>query len=219
MVDLEAEFRGMVAQTSFPCVGAKSALSKGQLHTIVARDIRSNWDDRRIYAGLMDIVSRYRADRKLFQSFAVLFKSPNHLSERQFEHYLWKRAESLSNKDNWLGKSYDHRVSSDPEDPHFSLSFGEEAFFIVGLHPNSSRLARRFQAPALVFNLHDQFEQLRDQNRYEKMRSTILQRDEAYSGSLNPMLARHGDTSEARQYSGREVEETWQCPFHPVGRV
>lgn len=218
MVDLEAEFRDMVAETAFPCVGAKSALAKGQLHTIVARDLRSNWDDQRIYAGLMDIVTRYREDRKLFQSFAVLFKSPGHLTERQFEHYLWKRAESLSNKDAWLGKRYDRRVSSDPDDPHFSLSFGEEAFFIVGLHPNASRQARRFTSPALVFNLHDQFEQLREQNRYEKMRSAILQRDAAYSGSINPMLARHGDASEARQYSGRQVNESWRCPFNPVAR-
>jgi hypothetical protein len=33
------------------------------------------------------------------------------------------------------------------------------------------------------------------------------------AGSVNPMLARHGETSEARQYSGRVVEADWRCPL------
>ncbi|HEX8417054.1 MAG TPA: YqcI/YcgG family protein, partial [Methylobacterium sp.] len=75
------------------------------------------------------------------------------------------------------------------------------------------RPARRFSSPALVFNLHAQFEQLREAGRYEKLRASILQRDEALAGSHNPMLARHGEVSEARQYSGRVVDPTWRCPF------
>ncbi len=34
-----------------------------------------------------------------------------------------------------VGPGLDERVSADPDDPHFSLSFGGEAFFVVGLHP------------------------------------------------------------------------------------
>jgi FPC/CPF motif-containing protein YcgG len=49
------------------------------------------------------------------------------------------------------------------------------------------------------------------------MREKIMVRDEALAGSRNPMLARHGETSEARQYSGRQVDETWQCPFRYSG--
>jgi len=99
-------------------------------------------------------------------------------------------------------------------------SFGEEAFFIVGLHPRASRPARRFERPVLVFNLHDQFEQLREQGRYERMRAKIIERDVALAGSPNPMLARHGTISEARQYSGRNVAEAgWVCPFNPVERA
>ena len=65
----------------------------------------------------------------------------------------------------------------------------------------------------MVFNLHDQFERLREEGRYEKLRATILDRDVAVAGSLNPMLSRHGETSEARQYSGRDVGNDWECPF------
>ena len=84
---------------------------------------------------------------------------------------------------------------------------------MIGLHPNASRPARRFARPMLVFNLHDQFEQLREQGTYEKMRETILARDEKLAGDINPMLATYGESSEARQYSGRQVAEDWQCPF------
>jgi FPC/CPF motif-containing protein YcgG len=65
----------------------------------------------------------------------------------------------------------------------------------------------------LVFNLHDQFERLRNVGRYERLREAIVQRDVALSGSANPMLARFGEASEARQYSGRAVSDNWRCPF------
>lgn len=216
---LAIQFRDLISASDFPCVGAKSALAKGQLNILIARDLRSNWDDKRIYEGISEIVKRYRTEKTLFQSLAVVFEGPTNLTERDFESYLWKRAESLTNKDVWLGRSPDYRVSTNPDDPHFSLSFEEEAFFIVGMHPNASRPARRFVCPVLVFNIHDQFEQLREMGRYEKMREVILKRDTAIAGAPNPMLARHGDASEARQYSGRAVSDDWKCPFRPVERA
>jgi hypothetical protein len=180
---------------------------------LVAREVSSAWDDLRILPALAATVGKYRADKALFRTLVVIFEGPRALSESDFEQHLWARAQSLSDKDAWLGYKPDPSVSSDPEDPHFSLSFAGEAFFVVGLHPNASRPARRFDAPAMVFNLHDQFVVLREQQRYEKLRASILSRDEQLAGSVNPMLARHGELSEARQYSGREVGEGWKCPF------
>ena len=210
---LKQRFREFVKDTSFPCVGAKAALSRGTMAILVARDIRSGWDDMTIWPALNALAGGYRADPKLFQTLVVLFARSAEMDERTFEAHLWERIQSLSDKDVWLGQRADPRVSTDPDDPHFSLSFGGEAFFVVGLHPQASRPARRFEVPAMVFNLHDQFEQLREQGRYEKLRESILERDVALAGSLNPMLARHGTMSEARQYSGRAVEDGWRCPF------
>ncbi|WP_301090898.1 guanitoxin biosynthesis heme-dependent pre-guanitoxin N-hydroxylase GntA [Sphingomonas sp.] len=201
----------------FPCVGAKAALAKGTLSVLACNRIDSGWDDLRIHDGLLRFASAYREEPALFRSFAVVFNGPEDLDEPAFEQALWDRVQSLSDKDVWRGQEYDHRVSHDPEDPHFSLSFGGEAFFVVGLHPHASRPARRFAKPALVFNLHDQFEILRAEGRYEGMREKILVRDEALAGSRNPMLARHGTASEARQYSGRVVDDAWACPFHYRG--
>ncbi|NJC07766.1 guanitoxin biosynthesis heme-dependent pre-guanitoxin N-hydroxylase GntA [Polymorphobacter fuscus] len=211
---LVAEFHEFVRAPAFPCVGAKAALSKEQMHIIVGRDITSAWDDLRILPALNALAASYRQTPQLFQTLIVIFEGPDLTGEAEFEGYLWERVQSLADKDAlWYGQPRDTRVSDDPDDPHFSLSFGGEAFFVVGLHPGASRPARRFSRPALVFNLHDQFEQLRAQNRYEKLRESILARDLTLAGSLNPMLARHGDDSEARQYSGRAVGSDWQCPY------
>jgi FPC/CPF motif-containing protein YcgG len=71
----------------------------------------------------------------------------------------------------------------------------------------------------MVFNLHDQFEQLRATGRYDRLRETISARDIALAGSANPMLAPHGAASAARQYSGRAVEAGWTCPFSGRARA
>jgi FPC/CPF motif-containing protein YcgG len=210
---LANRFRAFIQNAAFPCVGAKSALARQQLTIVIARDIRSAWDDLRIYAALLDFSHAYQQNARLFQSFAVIFAQSAPVSEAQFEAALWDRVQSLADKDVWHGQPYDERVSPDPENPHFSLSFGGEAFFVVGLHPNASRAARRFERPALVFNLHGQFEWLRREGRYEQIREAIIERDVALAGTVNPMLARHGEMSEARQYSGRAVSEDWACPF------
>lgn len=210
---IQTALHDFVADAGFPCVGAKAALARGTLEVLTCRDFTSAWDDVRVHDHLLRFAQNYRSDPGLFRSLAVVFKSPTDLSEDQFELLLWNRVQSLSDKDVWRGQDYDARVSPDPDDPHFSLSFGGEGFFVVGLHPRASRPARRFAYPTMVFNLHDQFETLRAQGKYEGMREKIMLRDEAIAGSRNPMLARHGDASEAAQYSGRKVGPDWRCPF------
>jgi uncharacterized protein len=210
---LEQELIGRIAEECFPCVGAKAALARGTLKVLSCHSLCSNWDDVRIHGELMQWARDYCADPQLFRSLAVVFEGPLNLTEEQFEQAIWTRIQSFADKDHWLGQPYDHRVSADPEDPHFSLSFGGEAFFVIGLHPNASRPARRLDFPAMVFNLHDQFERLREEGRYERMRDRILDRDRELAGEINPMLAKFGESSEARQYSGRVVDEDWECPF------
>ncbi len=167
----------------------------------------------RTHAALMGFIAHYRRKPEVFQSFVVLFEDSAPCDETTFERHLWSRAQALCNRDAGLGHPWDARVADNAENPHFSLSVAEEAFFIVGLHPHASRPARRFEVPALVFNMHAQFERLRSDGRYEKLRAMIMKRDESLAGSSNPMLARHGEMSEARQYSGRAVEAGWRCPF------
>jgi len=211
--ELESEFLAIIRDQAFPCVGAKSAAARDMVRVVPAKDLTSGWNDVAIHDALLEWAFQYRDDREGFRSLAVVFEGPLDLSEDAFEAAMWQRLQSFADKDWWRGQAYDAAVSADPEDPKFSLSFGGEAFFVVGLHPNASRPARRFPRPTLVFNLHDQFERLRAEGRYDTMREKIIARDVALAGDANPMLARHGEASEARQYSGREVGADWACPF------
>lgn len=212
--DRRDELVGIIGAKDFPCVGAKSALARGQLKTLACHSLESGWDDIRIHSELLDWVKAYRADPAGLRSLAIIFEGPLDLDEMAFERLMWERLQSLAHKDEWRGQPLDRKVSGDPSDPHFGLSFGGEAFFVVGLHPKASRPARRTARPTLVFNLHDQFERLRAEGLYERMRAKIIERDVALAGSANPMLERFGDASAARQYSGRAVGAEWRCPFH-----
>ncbi|HTU12153.1 MAG TPA: guanitoxin biosynthesis heme-dependent pre-guanitoxin N-hydroxylase GntA [Allosphingosinicella sp.] len=210
---LEAELSAAIGHAEFPCLGAKSALARGMVRTVACRSIESAWDDVRIHEELLKWSAAYRKDPIGLRSLAIVFEGPDHLDEEQFETAMWKRLQSLADKDVWRGQPYDRNVSANTDDPLFSLSFGGAAFFVVGLHPQASRPARRLSRPTLVFNLHDQFDRLRGNGRYEGMRAKILKRDAALAGTVNPMLVRHGEASEARQYSGRVVSADWLCPF------
>lgn len=207
------ELLAAIADERFPCVGAKSAMARGTLKTLVGHSIESAWDDVKIHSELLEWARAYRENPEGLRSLAVVFEGPRDLDEERFEAAMWARLQSLADKDDWRGQPYDRSVSPNPDDPHFSLSFGGAAFFVIGLHPHASRPARRVPRPTLVFNLHDQFERLRAEGRYERMRDAIITRDVALAGDANPMLARFGEASEARQYSGRKVSDDWRCPF------
>jgi FPC/CPF motif-containing protein YcgG len=171
-------------------------------------------DDQSILQFLYEFVDEYRQSDELFHSAAVIFKEPLIRSEDEYEELIWKRLQAFADLDA-KNHTYDKRVDSDPASPHFSFSLKEEAFFIVGLNPSGSRLARQFKYPALVFNPHAQFERLRETNLFEHMKKVIRKRDTDYSGSFNPMLEDFGKSSEVYQYSGRQYDERWQCPFKP----
>lgn len=203
----------VIADARFPCVGAKSAMARGAIRTLLCESLETASEDVRIHAELLNWVKIHRRDPSGLRSLAVVFAGPRDLDEEEFEAGLWERLQSLANIDARHRHPYDRSVSSDPENPRFSLSFGGKAFFVVGLHPHASRPARRVPRPTLIFNLHEQFEHLREQGLYERMRERIMSRDVALAGSVNPMLARFGEASEARQYSGRMVGEDWRCPF------
>lgn len=208
-----ASFRAFIAEGQFPCVGAKSAAATGGLDIMVANDLREDGSDDVILHALRRADGKADLNRRGFQSVAVLFEQPGVVDEAVFEQLLWQRLQSLADRDAAMGWTRDPLVSASPDNPDFAISFGGNAYFVVGLHPGASRPARRFSHAALVFNRHDQFVALRKQGQYERMREQIIKRDIALAGTANPMLARHGDHSAARQYSGRNTRNDWTCPF------
>lgn len=210
----ERQFEAFIQRRSFPCVGAKSALNGGGLRVETGGDLTDPSGDADILKSLYAFLEA-APEMSGLKSFAVIFPDTPALTEVRFEAAFWRRLQALHDLDHANGFRYDPAVSADPESSKFALSFGGAAFFAVGLHPAASRASRRFLYPTVVLNLHSQFEALRHKNKYETMRKTILQRDENFCGSTNPMLHRHGEGSAATQYSGRQVDASWRCPFHP----
>jgi FPC/CPF motif-containing protein YcgG len=211
---LARELADFITQECFPCVGARSALARGQLTVVEGGDLRDGSTDQPILRTLYHFVARYRAERKMFSSFAAAFEGPLSLDEEEFEQAMWRRLGALQRIDA-LCYDWSPEVSRDPESPRFGFSLGGLAFFVVGLHPRASRTARRFSRPCIVFNPHEQFERLRAEGRYARLRDRIMRRDGALDGFPNPMVAEHGTKSEAPQYSGRLVGPDWRCPFRP----
>ncbi|MDQ3132019.1 MAG: YqcI/YcgG family protein [Acidobacteriota bacterium] len=206
-------FRAHISGDDFSCVGAKAALN-GDLFRVGFYDEMNTPETNRVLAhDLQSFAAEQKEASTNYASFAAVFAAPVIEDEKTWENSLWTQLENLHELDR-RRHAWDSTVSSNPEDVNFSFSFAETGFFIVGLHPNSSRLARRFSRATIVFNPHAQFDRLRELEQYERLQKTIRAREMKLQGSLNPNLSDFGTQSEARQYSGRAVEENWKCPFH-----
>lgn len=208
-------FRQSVLGSDFPCLGAKAAFNSESYVLNVYGELGASDSTARLSAELFDFTRSEIRRSSEYATFVAIFAGPFGIDEVQFEHLLWRQLRKLHRAEaeqfDW-----DPSVRSDPGDPYFSFSLGGQALYVIGMHANSSREARRFKWPALVFNPHEQFEQLRADGKWKKMQETIRSRDFALQGSINPMLSDFGQQSEARQYSGRAVEEAWRAPFSPI---
>lgn len=212
---VRASFRDWVGDPAFACVGAKSTVQRNRCRVHVYDEMAGAITTDQLAGDLAAFVHAQDVEDPSFSTFAAAFRSPQMKDEIRFEALLWRQLRELHQRDR---SSWDADVSSDPEDSRFAFSFAGRAFFVVGLHPHSSRLSRRFELPTLVFNARFQFERLREKGRYDRMREIIRARDRALQGSENPMLNDFGTRSEARQYSGRAVDDHWTCPFHRPGQ-
>jgi uncharacterized protein len=211
-VNKQSRMDYFVQAPSFPCVAAKSASACGDITENTYGDLNEAAHDVEILYGIEQFIEAARG--RPLRSFVAAFDGPLDQTELEFEEAMWNRLQALHELDART-RPWDASVSCDPASPDFSFSLRGRAFFVIGLHPNASRLSRRYPRPALVFNLHEQFETLRRQGRYDRMRDVTRQRDEALCGTMNPVLRNFGERSEARQYSGRAVPDDWRCPFRP----
>lgn len=208
-----AALAAFIGNENFPCLMAKSALNSARLQCLTVQHMACPAHDAAILNFLYQFIDEYKQHQHGYYSAAIIFEQPLSIAEDLFEQLLWQRLQALADMDA-LHYGYDARVSANPMDKNFSFSLKEEAFYVIGMHPGNSRKARQFSHPALIFNPHAQFESLREENKYERIKDLIRKRDIHLSGSVNPMLADFGKASEAMQYSGRQYNEQWKCPLH-----
>lgn len=208
---LEKKF-GAFIEATYPCLGAKAALNSSSYVLHVYDGLARPESSRQLSRDLEAFQFSKLRKESNFATFVAIFRFPLSPDEMEFERLLWSQLAQLSELDASRHR-WDPKVSSNPANPFYSFSFAGSALYVVGLHPRSSRLARRFALPTLVLNPHEQFERLRTEGKWERMKESIRNREVALQGHLNPMLGDFGVSSEARQYSGRAVEANWHAPL------
>ena len=206
----KSQFENFIIGKDHPCIMAQTVFSMDKVDFHEYDNFGSRETAKEILVDLKKYIAAYNFESNDFLTFLVGFKGKQDYTEEEFEETLWQQLQYLHEEDD---AEWDKEVSRDPESKNFSFSLGGRAFYIVGLHPNSSRKARQAPYPAIAFNLHWQFEKLREMNTYHTVRDKIRERDIELQGEINPMLEDFGERSEARQYSGRKVGEDWKCPF------
>jgi FPC/CPF motif-containing protein YcgG len=203
-------FAGLAGSGAYPCLGARSVVHREAFSIRVYEQFGSPCAAEQLAADLANFGTHVESGE--LRSFAAVFAEPAALTEERFHQLLWAQLQMLHGADR-SRYPWDARVSADPDDAHFSFSVGGAAYFVIGLHAGSSRWARRFAWPTLVFNPHQQFVAMREAGKYERVRAMIRGRDTDLQGSANPVLRDHGDLSEARQYAGDAVASDWRCPL------
>lgn len=212
MESVDEAFRAFVDDPQFPCLAGKGVVRASGYSSGTYGALGSHSSTRALALDLQKFVLDAAQDEARLHAFVAVFPSSSYDDEHSFEQDLWVQLQRLSDVE--AASAWDPTASDDPSDSGFAFSFAGRALFVVGLHPHSSRHARQFRWPALVFNPHRQFERLRESGRFERLRAAVREREIALQGSLNPNLADFGEQSEARQYSGRATEAGWVCPFH-----
>ena len=160
---VHSQFRTLALHHEFPCVGAKSAINRGMYKFGLYLEMGSAESTTALCRDLRTFITEYIPKDGYFTTFIASFVGPISLDEEQFESLLWQQLQRMHDNDE---VDWDETVSSAPNDPSFAFSFAGCAFFVIGLHASSSRWARRFAWPTLIFNAHHQFEQLRANGKY-----------------------------------------------------
>ena len=207
---IRSSFQDFILNEDHPCVMAQTVFSLDQVDFHTYEGFGTKATANELLKDLKTYLSNYSFESKDFRTFIAAFKGGPEFSEAEFEKTLWEQLQHLHEADD---ARWDEKVSADAENQNFSFSLAGRAFYVVGMHPNSSRKARQCPVPAIAFNLHWQFEKLREMGSFQAVRDKIRERDIALQGGRNPMLEDFGMRSEAPQYSGRKVGEDWKCPF------
>lgn len=208
----QKKIEDFILQEGYPCIAARTSINS-KAFAFGIFDKMDCWrTDGELAHGLTRYLHEMATKPSNYLTYIAIFEFDGFQDEKQYETAMW----SLLNRLALLSDKHfpwPEKVSDDPADTQFAYSFGGRAFYLVGMHPKSSRKARRFPYTAIAFNLHSQFEALRKKHRYGRIKQVIRKNDLRFSGSINPMLSDFGKGLEAPQYSGRAVSPQWECPF------
>lgn len=204
-----AEIKSLVMQPHYPCTAAIQAVVKGEIEIREYGGFGTGTSWRALREDLRAFLERQRRSGSRFLTFFAVFEpQENPDDEEIFESKLWRELSCLAERADWPATE-----PQDPQDQAFCLHLDGEKIFVVGLHPRSSRQARVFSRPVLVFNAFSQFDLFKKDGTYDALVETTRRRDTKFQGSVNPMAKAFGEFWESIQFSGRNNDRKWKCPF------
>jgi hypothetical protein len=206
----------MIESKEFPCVGAKAAFKQNSYRFGFYNEMAGTDALKGLSHDLSAFAKEQKDMKGAFTTFAAVFDDSFFQDAYDFDEKVWQLLKTLHQIDK---AEYDPIASANPKDANFAFSFAGTAYFVAALSPVSPRLSRRFVAPCLVFNAHYQFEHMKAQGKFEKLRDIIRANDAALEGGqANRIAADFGETSEAVQYTGISATPPTSCPFHSFGK-
>lgn len=209
---IHSQFRATILSPAFPCLGGAGAVRRGDYRFAVYDRLGSPEAIAACADDLVQFTQETPAGAHPVAVFVAAFDGPIIPTEEGFETALWEQLRGIHECDS--GRDLDgraggvHRPLSETEKDDPGFVFCDREFFVVGLHPASSRWARRFAWPTLVFNALTHSEELQRAGKYGRMQEKTLARDLRLQGTENPSLP----FSQVAQFSGRKVDADWECP-------
>jgi FPC/CPF motif-containing protein YcgG len=213
---VKEQFRQYIMSKNFPCLSAKIAFRRNTFCFGFYDILASKHTTKLLWHHLIDFINRqsfFWANNDIFTTYVACFRTPKDVNEVVFETLLWKQLQLIHAEDVENGMKWAENYSDNPTDPNFGFSVGGRAFFIVGLHPNSSRKARQFSTPVITFNSLDQFTNLRQLKMFTNIQQVVRNADLRQNKSINPNLILNDNNSDAFEYSGKLIQSGWTPDF------
>jgi FPC/CPF motif-containing protein YcgG len=210
---IRQDIRKLLGEKFYPCVAAVQSRAKNDFVVETCEGFGTGKSRGQIRSAVLNFLEAWKRTRSTTLSLWIAYPNDKTNSEVAFEKAMWDELSSLTSVEE-RESDWASGWSQNPNDRNFTLCIGGHAFFVVGLHEQSSRKGRRFPYPALIFNVYDQFRDLQAQGAYDPMVAKNRQRDVRFNGDVNPMSETWGDTWETIQFSGRKNSSEWKCPFH-----
>ncbi len=143
------QFKKFIIEDDHPCIMSQTIFSSENYELNTYTGLGSATAASRILEDLKVYLETYDFSTNEFFSFIAVFDDASDYSEKDFESLLWEQLQQIHNLDD---ENWDKTVSSDPKKKSFSFSVLGTAFYIVGMHPNSSRNARKSPGPMFETN-------------------------------------------------------------------
>jgi FPC/CPF motif-containing protein YcgG len=180
---VHGQFRALVLEPRFPCVGGRSAVRRGTYRFALYAELDTGATTATLLGDLQTFVAERETQGSELTTLVACFLGPHPRNEAHFRAMVRSQLQRLRAAD---PAPWDPTVSADPADPHYAYSVAGRAFTIVPLSAASPRWARRFAWPTVIFNAEAVFHQLRDDGGLGRFRETVRARDVALQGDVNP---------------------------------